>query len=240
MYKQVNLRKSRSLSKGARVHACFENAFAVFIESSNSGYYVEGYISVNPNFQPDIDHAWIEIDGEIIDPTLPVIYDDEKIATVVYEAKYRYSWDEIQSLVDLVEDGTYRLPLSYHEYGRPKFTRSMAKFMQAQRLNGMSQKASIRESAQDSRVMYDDPIGPRRRTGRPKKIRWSDAVQSSNLEHVYYDLYEERMTVDFHSGYTYDYYGVPQKRYQNLKRAKSKGKYFHKYIRFSYPYKMTK
>lgn len=187
-------------------------------------YFVEGYgIS---EFDSENLHCWIEDPKGILD------YDDW---ATDYEPLYRYSWEEINSLIDMVEDGIYSLPL-HIDYGSPRFTKSMVKLMRRQYA---IRKAQIKARIQDSKdgVMYDKPIGPKRRRGRPKKYRWEDEVSSSNLEKIYYDLNREVMTVDFHSGATYEYYGVPLKRYRYLKRAKSKGKYFHKKIRFSYPYK---
>lgn len=187
-------------------------------------YYVEGYASDGLSDAP---HCWIEMPGEIID-----------LASwaEAYEPEYRYSWEEINSLIDLIESGDYSLPLNESSYGSPKFTKAMVKFL---RIKNAIRNARIKGGIQDSKdgVMYDKPIGPKRRRGRPRKYRWEDEVDSSNLEKIYYDRRDETMTVDFRSGYTYEYYGVPLKRYQYLKRAPSKGKYFHKKIRFSYPYK---
>lgn len=191
-----------------------------------NAYYVEGYASPDLYTEPDIMHCWIDDSGEIID------YDTWAMQ---YVECARYSWQEIDSLIDLIEDNEYSQPLCL-SYGKPRFTKSMVKFMQAVHTMRIARiKASIADS-QDGQ-MYDKPIGPKRRVGRPKKYKWSDEVSSSNLEHIYYDLHREVMTVDFKSGATYEYYGVPLKRYKYLKRAKSKGKYFHKKIRFSYPYK---
>ena len=82
--------------------------------------------------------------------------------------------------------------------------------------------------------------GPKRPRGRPPKLYWEDKVTSTNLKKIYYDKTRQVMTVEFNSGPTYEYSKVPQKMYNYLKRAKSKGKYFHKKIRFSYPYKRIK
>lgn len=191
-----------------------------------NSYYVEGYASLDSVSTPDIPHCWVEDSEGIIDCDSWAMQ---------YEPIHRYSWEEIDSLIDLVETGEYEFPLS-QTYGAPKFTKSMVKFMRVQHA---LRRARIKGSIQDSQdgEMYSKPIGPKRRRGRPKKYRWEDEVSSSNLEKIYYDLHREVMTVDFHSGATYEYYGVPLKRYRYLKRAKSKGKYFHKKIRFSYPYK---
>ena len=43
--------------------------------------------------------------------------------------------------------------------------------------------------------------------------------------------------ISFHSGGLYEYSGVPQSVYESLMNAPSKGKYFHAYIKRSYPYR---
>jgi len=56
-------------------------------------------------------------------------------------------------------------------------------------------------------------------------------VSSSNLRSVGYDPNEETLEIEFHSGGTYQYYGVPQHRYEGLMSASSKGSYFDAYIK---------
>jgi len=70
-------------------------------------------------------------------------------------------------------------------------------------------------------------------------------VKSSNIEQV---GFEEKVTVSFNkkpmsilrviftSGYTYDYYRVPKKEYEELIEADSVGIYFHKNIKNKYDY----
>ena len=61
-------------------------------------------------------------------------------------------------------------------------------------------------------------------------------VSSSNLVAAAYDKFDEVMIVEFKNGWTYEFYDVPLARYKGLRRAKSKGKYFAKWIRDNYDY----
>ena len=61
-------------------------------------------------------------------------------------------------------------------------------------------------------------------------------VVSSNLASVAYDRREGLLEVDFNSGYTYQYQGVPPGVVRGLLRAPSAGKYFHRNVRYSYQY----
>ncbi len=62
-------------------------------------------------------------------------------------------------------------------------------------------------------------------------------VNSSNLRSVGYDSMSETLTIQFRDGRIYEYYHVPQHIYNGLMLASSKGKYHHRYIKNSYPYK---
>ena len=61
-------------------------------------------------------------------------------------------------------------------------------------------------------------------------------VQSSNLAAVDYD-WSKTLTIAFHSGGFYEYYGVPHSEYAALLNADSHGKYFHAYIKNRYRYR---
>lgn len=58
-------------------------------------------------------------------------------------------------------------------------------------------------------------------------------VQSSNLRAVDYD-WGGTLTIEFHSGGVYQYYGVPHSEYSALLNAPSHGKYFHAHIKNRY------
>ncbi|MGO8698091.1 MAG: KTSC domain-containing protein [Limisphaerales bacterium] len=60
------------------------------------------------------------------------------------------------------------------------------------------------------------------------------AVQSSDLAAVDYD-WSGTLTIAFHSGGVYEYYGVPSSEYNGLMNASSHGKYFHACIRNCHP-----
>ena len=60
-------------------------------------------------------------------------------------------------------------------------------------------------------------------------------VTSSNLLSVGYDPETETLEVEFRSGGTYRYSGVPISEYQALMGAASHGSYFHRNIRDRYP-----
>lgn len=59
-------------------------------------------------------------------------------------------------------------------------------------------------------------------------------VDSTNLKSVGYE--NNTLYVSFHNGGTYSYRGVPYSVFQELLTAPSKGKYFSRHIKLSYPY----
>jgi hypothetical protein len=59
------------------------------------------------------------------------------------------------------------------------------------------------------------------------------AVQSSDLQAVDYD-WSGTLTIVFHSGGVYEYYGVPSFEYDALLNAPSHGRYFHAHIKNRY------
>jgi hypothetical protein len=60
-------------------------------------------------------------------------------------------------------------------------------------------------------------------------------VRSSNIRSVGYGPASGTLEVEFHSGGTYQYSGVPEAIYQGFMRAASKGSYFHAHIKGRYP-----
>ena len=67
-----------------------------------------------------------------------------------------------------------------------------------------------------------------------------DPVKSSNLASVGYDSESNILEVEFLNRSVYEYYNVPQRIYEQLMRADSKGKYFNAYIRNSFRYRKTR
>jgi len=62
-------------------------------------------------------------------------------------------------------------------------------------------------------------------------------VESSNLKSVGYDPTTRTLEIQFLSGSVYQYSGVPAGVYEALLAAPSKGQYFHRAIRLTYPFK---
>lgn len=61
-------------------------------------------------------------------------------------------------------------------------------------------------------------------------------VSSSNLAAVGYDPVTQTLEVEFHGGRIYQYYGVPERMFEEIKQAPSAGRFFNTYIRNGYPY----
>jgi len=59
-------------------------------------------------------------------------------------------------------------------------------------------------------------------------------VSSSNILAVGYDPAEKILEIEFHSGSVYQYFEVPASQYQGLLGARSKGRYFSRYIKNRY------
>lgn len=59
-------------------------------------------------------------------------------------------------------------------------------------------------------------------------------LRSSNLKAAAYDSATQALTIEFRSGTTYGYSGVPQAVYEGLVRAPSHGKYFLQWIKDRY------
>ncbi len=62
-------------------------------------------------------------------------------------------------------------------------------------------------------------------------------VTSSQIASVGYDARREELEIEFHSGGIYRYYRVPEKVYNDLMQAESKGKFFNSQIKGSYEFK---
>ena len=64
-------------------------------------------------------------------------------------------------------------------------------------------------------------------------------VQSSDVAAVGYDQETHTLRIQFVTGATYDYSGVPCEDYSDLLAASSKGKYLNARIKGHYPYART-
>ncbi|MFI4971046.1 MAG: KTSC domain-containing protein [Hyphomicrobiales bacterium] len=63
------------------------------------------------------------------------------------------------------------------------------------------------------------------------------SVRSSNLRSVGYDATNSTLEIQFKSGATYQYFGVPITAYQGLMTAASHGAYFDRRIKYTYRYR---
>lgn len=70
----------------------------------------------------------------------------------------------------------------------------------------------------------------------PKKELVKHLVESTNLEWVSYDEEEKDLYVQFKSGGLYVYHDVPQKIFDGLLKAGSKGRYLAVKIKYEFPY----
>lgn len=61
-------------------------------------------------------------------------------------------------------------------------------------------------------------------------------VDSSNIAAIDYEDSIDRLRIYFHSGYAYEYFGVPAHTVEQFLKAPSVGRYFIKYIRDAYSY----
>jgi hypothetical protein len=61
-------------------------------------------------------------------------------------------------------------------------------------------------------------------------------VRSSNIKSVGYDKPQKVLEVEFRTGSIYQYEGVHPNTARFLLQAPSKGKFFHKNVRTSFPY----
>lgn len=106
----VNLKLSRDLAKKARVGTkwgqCFKNAFKA-LGRLPGAVYVEGYaLSGSPLKQ--VEHGWVEYEGQIIDPTFPK-------GVARYEPGLRFTGKELHEAMDTISKNlhTADLPIFY-------------------------------------------------------------------------------------------------------------------------------
>jgi hypothetical protein len=63
------------------------------------------------------------------------------------------------------------------------------------------------------------------------------AIESSNLAAADYNPFGAVLTIQFHSGGTYEYYEVPPQVFDGLTAAESPGRFHHLHIKHRYPYR---
>jgi hypothetical protein len=64
-------------------------------------------------------------------------------------------------------------------------------------------------------------------------------VESTTLSKIAYDYARRLLELEFRSGASYQYFGVPADVYEALLRADSKGRYFNQAIRGWFPYRLV-
>lgn len=65
---------------------------------------------------------------------------------------------------------------------------------------------------------------------------WQTLIASSNLKSARYTVKTQTLRVWFRSGGVYDYENVPFPLVKRMMNAASRGRFFHKYIRFAFGY----
>lgn len=66
-----------------------------------------------------------------------------------------------------------------------------------------------------------------------------EVLASSNLSAARYDDETQELEIDFASGSTYSYSGVPESEFDNLVNAGSPGGYFHRNIKNGYAFRQV-
>ena len=67
-------------------------------------------------------------------------------------------------------------------------------------------------------------------------MNWVETPDSSNIARYKYDEREHVLTVEFKSGGTYNYYDVPQRAFDGMNTASSKGQFLARHIKGAYRY----
>lgn len=65
-------------------------------------------------------------------------------------------------------------------------------------------------------------------------------VNSSNIKSVGYDPFRAFLEIEFHNSGVYLYSGVPERVYERLMAASSKGTYFNDHIKGVYSYRKVR
>lgn len=67
----INLELSQQLSQAVRALAeeCFSNAYRAIQKHYPDALYIEGFAVTNLGLCLPVEHAWLEVNGEIVDPT---------------------------------------------------------------------------------------------------------------------------------------------------------------------------
>lgn len=111
---RINIERSLLAAKWPEVQPrdCFRNC--MLLQAIVGGLYCEGYAAPH-NLNIAIEHAWLEVDGEIVDPT----WASEQMAANVYVATVKYSADDVSALMDASEDDALHPPLCIRHTDNP-------------------------------------------------------------------------------------------------------------------------
>jgi len=63
-----------------------------------------------------------------------------------------------------------------------------------------------------------------------------EKVKSSNIASIGYESLKSLLEIEFTTGSVYQYFNVPQRAWDNIMKAKSKGYYFAQYIKHNFKY----
>ncbi len=80
-------------------------------------------------------------------------------------------------------------------------------------------------------LVHGTPVGP---TDLTEDVQM--AVASANLQSFRYDETTNTLTIKFRSGAVYRYADVPADVVDEMRWAESRGRYFHRFIRYAYSY----
>jgi len=85
---------------------CFRNCLLLQTTFGEDWLYCEGYAAPH-NLSFPVEHAWLEVAGEIVDPT----WADDDMAKNVYVATQKYTPEAVNTLMDASADNTLHSPL---------------------------------------------------------------------------------------------------------------------------------
>lgn len=108
----VNIDLSKQIAKAvnAEARACFRNAALGQQVLGGSALYCEGY-ALQRDLPIPIEHAWIEFDEEVIDPT----WRNADLANNIYVATEKYSVEQMQEFAGQGEGITFPVVIFHAE-----------------------------------------------------------------------------------------------------------------------------
>lgn len=103
MDKTLDADRSRELAQSAnsRAKAPFDNAYAAIVLVERS-IYVQGFIAFSGDPYRPIEHAWLEVDDVILDPTLP--YLNKKPEDLHYFPAQKLTLKQLKSAIEEAQE----------------------------------------------------------------------------------------------------------------------------------------